>query len=40
MRMLESPPPHTMPPETQNPITTPGNADRAMDALELAAVAA
>lgn len=29
-----------MPPETQNPTTTPGNADRAMDALELAAVAA
>lgn len=29
----------TMPPETTHP-TTPGNADRAMDALELAAVAA
>jgi poly(A) polymerase len=29
-----------MPPETQNPTTTPGSADRAMDALELAAVAA
>jgi poly(A) polymerase len=29
-----------MPPETQNPTPTTGNADRAMDALELAAVAA
>jgi poly(A) polymerase len=30
----------TMPPETTNPPIAPGNADRAMDALELAAVAA
>lgn len=40
MRMLESPP--LMPSETTNPPTTPSgsaNADRAMDALELAAVA-
>lgn len=46
MRMLESPPPRalksmpSMPPETTHPTTSPGNADRAMDALELAAVCA